>query len=279
MRILKGKAVLLGLAAGLSIGPVLAQFPPIFGGGIPVVDATAVIQLIKQLEQAVAMHELSGQQLQQLLLTVARLTSQLEQMKYNARTFGNLSSFRSFWSLWYLVSAANTYGHNLGWINAANGQTTGLAGYNASVMPLPVYGTTLGTLAASTVQRIQYQYSAAQLGDSVAQTALTTSGAVRSSAAGREAALNNLRDATLEPTASEVQVLQKTNAAVYMQARLQNDTNKLLAAQTDAVAFQAKQQRDAIEAAASERYDVILRSGEVTASTANASAIIHSFHF
>jgi hypothetical protein len=264
--------------------PVAAQFPglglpgvPLPGlGGMPVVDIYAIVQLVKQLAEQVALHEISTQQLAQLLLTYQRITQQYNQTVFNATTLPNLVNFRSSWSLWYLVSALNTYGYNLGWTSMANGQYG--PGYYSSVLPLPALGS-MATLSPATVQQVQYQYSQAQLADSVAETTLNVTGGIRATAAGTEAALNHLRDATLDPAASEVQVLQKISAGAYIGARTQNDTNKLLAASAETAAFQAKLKRDEIQAAAVDYQETLLRAPEVRASMANASQEIHGFRF
>lgn len=267
------KLLVLALAAGLIVAPLRAQLFP----AIPVVDYSAILQLVKQLEEAVAMHQLSIQQLAQLVETYQRITQQYQQMVFNAKTLGNLGAFRSNWSLWWLVNAANTYGYNAGWVNAANGLPG--PGYGASILPLPVYNNALNGLAPSVLQRVQYQYSAAQLADSVAQNALNTTGGIRSTASGTEATLANLRDSTLDPSASEVQVLQKISAGAYIEARTQNDSNKLLAASAEAAALQAKLKRDEIQAAAANYQEQLLLAPQVTASTANAGQAIHSFRF
>lgn len=268
------KLLVLALAAGLIVAPLRAQLFP----AIPVVDYSAILQLVKQLEEAVAMHQLSIQQLAQLVETYQLITQQYRQMVFNAKTLSNLGAFRSNWSLWWLVSAANTYGYNAGWVNAANGLPG--PGYGASILPLPVYNNNAPNgLAPSVLQRAQYQYSAAQLADSVAQNTLNTTGGIRSTASGTEAALANLRDSTLDPSASEVQVLQKISAGAYIGARTQNDSNKLLAASAEAAALQAKLKRDEIQAAAANYQEQLLLAPQVTASTANAGQAIHSFRF
>lgn len=269
---MKQKLLIVAVFAGLMIAPIRAQI-----GAIPVIDATAILNLVKQLKQLAETHAIHVQQLTQLIQTVQRLTQQYEQMVFNAKTLSTLNSFRSSWSLWYLVSAANTYGYNLGWINAANGQLG--PGYGASTLPMPVYGGSLAGIAPSVLQTIQYQYSAAQLGDSVAQNTLNTTGAIRSSAAGTEAALAELGNSVLTPSASEVQVLQKISAGAYITARTQNDSNKLLAASAEAAALQAKLKRDEIQAAAADYQEHRLLDAQVTAQMANAGQAIQGFIF
>ena len=257
---MKRKLLVLSLVAGLAV----AQIPGIpIPLGQPVYDLTAIGQLIKQLEQA--------------LTTYQMIVNQYNQMLYQAKTLGNLRTFHSNWSLWYLVNAANTYGYNTGWVNVANGGQGG--GYYGSVLPLPVYGGSLTGLAPGTLQRVQYQYSQAQLADSVAQNTLHTTGAIRSSASGTETALANLSNSVLDPGASEVQVLQKISAGALIQARTQNDSNKVLAAAAETAAFQAKLRRDEIQAAAVDYQEMLARQPEVTAATANASQAIQSFRF
>jgi len=262
MRKTKGICAL-ALATGLAIAPLWAQLPgipvviPGIGSGVPVVDVGAILQAIKTLQQAIQMYQ---------------------QMVFNAKQLANLRTFHSPWALWYSVSATSRYGYNAGWVAAANGQTAGLPGYNASVLPMPIYGS-LGDLAPATQQRFQYRYDTAGLADSVAQTSLSTTGSIRQNAGQTEAALVNLRDSVLDPNASEVQVLQKISAGAYIQARTQNDTNKLLAAQAEAAAFQAKLERDRIQEAAADYQESLLRAAERRSWTADASKAIRNFRW
>jgi hypothetical protein len=259
---MKRRIALATLFATLALPLVKGQFGP----AIPVIDYTAILKLVKQIEQL-------QQEYQQLVTTYQFLVAQSRQLASLP------SAYRSAWSVWLSAQAPDTYLKNVGWIQNANGAN---GTYPASAIPLPNYGAALGQLALDTQNRLQWHYAAAQLSDGVNQESLNALGVIRATGPGTQAAIQNLESRTFSAAPEDntaVAVANKQSIAGLIQARQQQDTNRLLVTLVEQQALAAKIRRDQIAADAADYNQQLLGASDVVKATANASYAIQSFHF
>jgi hypothetical protein len=94
---------------------------------------------------------------------------------------------------------------------------------------------------------VKSQYASVELADGVNTNALLTIGSIRGNAQTLETQINNLEQDSLSGASglnSEVQVLNKINAANVLTLRSIQDSNKLLASLLEQQTVVAKQQRE-----------------------------------
>jgi hypothetical protein len=95
--------------------------------------------------------------------------------------------------------------------------------------------------------RVKSQYASVELADGVNTNALLTIGSIRGNAQTLETQINNLEQDSLSGDSglnSEVQVLNKINAANVLTLRSIQDSNKLLASLLEQQTVVVKQQRE-----------------------------------
>ena len=103
-------------------------------------------------------------------------------------------------------------------------------------------------MTADELARVKSQYASVELADGANANALLTIGSIRGNAQTLETRINNLEQDSLSGDSalnSEVQVLNKINAANVLTLRSIQDSNKLLAALLEQQTILAKQQREA----------------------------------
>ncbi len=194
-------------------------------------------------------------QLQQHLIQLQKTYTQVVSA-YNlalkmSRNLQNMPArYRAQFSPWRNVTALNSYGNTSGWINGANsGQLPAvLAGYRQSTTHLGAYDpNALSGMNADELTRVKSQYASVELADGVNTNALLTIGSIRGNAQTLETQINNLEQDSLSGDSglnSEVQVLNKINAANVLTLRSIQDSNKLLASLLEQQTVVAKQQRE-----------------------------------
>jgi hypothetical protein len=212
---------------GLSVGTASAQF-----GGV-VYDPTNYHNALLRYFQL-------QQQLIQLHNSYAQLVSQYNLALQMARNLQNMPArYRAQFSQWRNVTAVDTYANTSGWLNAANsGATTQLGTYDPNA---------LSGMTAEELARVKSQYASVELADGANTTALATIGSIRGNAQTVETRINNLEEDSLSGDSalnSEVQVLNKINAANVLTLRSIQDSNKLLASLLEQQTIAAKQQRE-----------------------------------
>ena len=235
-----GKKILICLLVfGLCVGTASAQF----GIGI-VYDPTNYSNALLRYFQL-------QQQLIQLRNSYAQLVSQYQLAVQMAKNLQNMPArYRAQFSQWRNVTALNSYGNTSGWINGANsGQAqTVLAGYRQSTTQLGAYDpNALSGMTGDELARVKSQYASVELADGVNTNALLTIGSIRGNAQTLETQINNLEQDSLSGASglnSEVQVLNKINAANVLTLRSVQDSNKLLASLLEQQTVVAKQQRE-----------------------------------
>ena len=194
-------------------------------------------------------------QLQQHLLQLQKTYTQVVSaynlaLKMSQNLQNMPARYRAQFSQWRNVTALNSYGNTAGWINGANsGQLPAvLAGYRQSTTQLGVYDpNTLSGMNADELTRVKSQYASVELADGVNTNALLTIGSIRGNAQSLETQINNLEQDSLSGDSglnSEVQVLNKINAANVLTLRSIQDSNKLLASLLEQQTVVAKQQRE-----------------------------------
>jgi hypothetical protein len=102
-------------------------------------------------------------------------------------------------------------------------------------------------MTADELARVKSQYASVELADGANTTALVTIGSIRGNAQTLETQINNLEQDSLSGDSglnSEVQVLNKINAANVLTLRSIQDSNKLLASLLEQQTVVAKQQRE-----------------------------------
>ncbi len=236
---MRKKILICLLVFGLCVGTASAQF----GIGI-VYDPTNYSNALLRYFQL-------QQQLIQLRNSYAQLVSQYQLAVQMAKNLQNMPArYRAQFSQWRNVTAINSYGNTSGWINGANsGQAqTVLAGYRQSTTQLGAYDpNALSGMTGDELARVKSQYASVELADGVNTNALLTIGSIRGNAQTLETQINNLEQDSLSGASglnSEVQVLNKINAANVLTLRSIQDSNKLLASLLEQQTVVAKQQRE-----------------------------------
>jgi hypothetical protein len=132
-------------------------------------------------------------------------------------------------------------------------------------------------MTADELARVKSQYASVELADGANTTALTTIGSIRGNAQTLQTQINNLEQDSLSGDSalnSEVQVLNKINAANVLTLRSIQDSNKLLASLLEQQTIVAKQQREAatnaINADISRRASLTGNMAQVTGTLTNS---------
>ncbi len=264
------KKILIGLlVTSLCVGTVSAQF----GFGI-VYDPTNYSNALLRYFQL-------QQQLIQLRDSYAQLVSQYQLAVQMAKNLQNMPArYRAQFSQWRNVTAADNYANTSTWVNGANsGQLpTVLAGYQQATTRLGAYDpAALSGMTSDELARVKSQYASVELADGANTTALSTIGSIRGNAQTLQTQINNLEQDSLSGDSalnSEVQVLNKINAANVLTLRSIQDSNKLLASLLEQQTIVAKQQREAttnaINADISRRASLTSNMGQVTGTLTNS---------
>jgi hypothetical protein len=266
---MRKKILICLLVFGLCVGTASAQF----GIGI-VYDPTNYSNALLRYFQL-------QQQLIQLRNSYAQLVSQYQLAVQMAKNLQNMPSrYRAQFSQWRNVTALDTYANTSGWINGANsGQPqTVLTGYQRATTQLAAYDpAALSGMTADELARVKSQYASVELADGANANALLTIGSIRGNAQTLETRVNNLEQDSLSGDSalnSEVQVLNKINAANVLTLRSIQDSNKLLAALLEQQTIVAKQQREAttnaINADISRRASLAGNMAQVTSTLTNS---------
>lgn len=228
------------LVTVLCVGTASAQFG--FGGIVydPTNYHNAVLRYL-QLQQ----------HLIQLQKSYAQLVSQYNLAVEMARNLPNMPArYRAQFSQWRNVTSLDSYGNTTGWVNGANSGLfqTVLTGYQQATIPLGTYDeAALSSMSPDELARVKSQYASVELSDGANTNALATIGAIRGNAQTLENQINNLEQDSFSGDTglnSEVQVLNKINAANVLTLRSIQDSNKLLASLLEQQTISAKQQRE-----------------------------------
>ena len=237
---MRKKVLICLLVLGLCVGTASAQFG--FGG--IVYDPTNYHNALLRYFQL-------QQQLIQLRNSYAQLVSQYNLALQMAKNLQNMPArYRAQFSQWRSVTAADNYANTSAWINGANsGQPQAvLMGYRQATTQLGTYDpNALSGMTADELARVKSQYASVELADGANTAALVTIGSIRGNAQTLETQINNLEQDSLSSDSglnSEVQVLNKINAANVLTLRSIQDSNKLLASLLEQQTVAAKQQRE-----------------------------------
>jgi hypothetical protein len=258
---MRKRLLVLLLVVSVSAGTAAAQF----GGGI-VYDPT-------NYHNAVLRYWQLQQHLVELQKTYAQIVTAYHLALRMSRSLPNMAArYRAQFSNWQNETALDTYGNTAGWISAANSGRNAANGYQSSTTKLGVYDrAALSTMSDDELARVTSQYASVELADGANENALSAIGAIRGNAAALETRINNLEQDSLSADAdlnSEVQVLNKINAANVLTLRSVQDSNKLLAALLEQQTIAAKQEREArsnaINAEISRRASLVRNLTQVT---------------
>jgi len=252
------------LVLGISVGTASAQFG--FGG--IVYDPTNYHNALLRYYQL-------QQQLIQLRNSYAQLVSQYKLALGMARNLQNMPArYRAPFSQWRNGMAVDTYSNTAGWVSGANTGlfSTVLAGYQQATTRLGTYdANVLSGMTAEELARVKSQYASVELADGANTTALAAIGSIRGNAQTLESRLDNLEQDSLSGDSSlnsEVQVLNKINAANVLTVRSIQDSNKLLASLLEQQTIVTKQQREmttnAVNADISRRASLLGNMNQVT---------------
>jgi hypothetical protein len=252
------------LVLGLSVGTASAQFG--FGGIVydPTNYTNAVLRYHQLLEQLIQLKQTYHQILNQYNLAL--------QMSQNLQNMP--ARYRAQFSQWRNGIAVDTYSNTNGWVNGANSGLLPavMSGYQQATTRLGTYDpNALSGMTADELSRVKSQYASVELADGANTTALATIGSIRGNAQTLETRINNLEQDSLSGDSSlnsEVQVLNKINAANVLTLRSIQDSNKLLASLLEQQTIIAKQQREmtanAINADISRRASLVGNMNQVT---------------
>jgi len=235
---MRRKPLICLLVLGLCVGRASAQF-----GGV-VYDPTNYHNALLRYFQL-------QQHLIQLQKTYTQVVSAYNLALKMSQNLQNMPArYRAQFSRWRNVTAPNSYGNTSGWITGANsGQPQAvLFGYRQATTELGAYDpNALSGMDADELARVKSQYASVELSDGVNTNALLTIGSIRGNAQTLETQINNLEQDSLSGDSglnSEVQVLNKINAANVLTLRSIQDSNKLLASLLEQQTVVAKQQRE-----------------------------------
>jgi len=259
---MRRKALICLLVLGLGVGRASAQF-----GGV-VYDPTNYHNALLRYFQL-------QQHLVQLQRTYTQVVSAYNLALKMSQNLQNMPArYRAQFSPWRNVTALNSYGNTSGWIAGANsGQPQAvLSGYRQATTELGAYDpNALSGMNENELARVKSQYASVELSDGANTNALLTIGSIRGNAQTLETRINNLEEDSLSGNSglnSEVQVLNKINAANVLTLRSIQDSNKLLASLLEQQTIAAKQQREmtanAINADISRRASLSQNMTEVT---------------
>jgi len=265
---MRRKALICLLVLGLCVGRASAQF-----GGV-VYDPTNYHNALLRYFQL-------QQHLIQLQKTYTQIVSAYNLALKMSQNLQNMPArYRAQFSPWRNVTAPNSYGNTSGWITGANsGQPQAvLLGYRQATTELGAYDpNALSGMNADELARVKSQYASVELSDGVNTNALLTIGSIRGNAQTLETKINNLEEDSLSGNTglnSEVQVLNKINAANVLTLRSIQDSNKLLASLLEQQTIVAKQQREmtanAINADISRRASLSGNMTQVTGTLTNS---------
>ena len=152
-----------------------------------------------------------------------------------------------------LQQIANTYGNSAVWVNSANTGNGASAAYQQVSVPrtnnmIPGYS----SFSTSGQQQIAAQGATVDINDSVLTNNLETLGTIRANQTARQTDIANLEAATQTQDASQQTImaeLQRSNEALLLQLRTQQDANQINANLALQQIVAQKQQQDAMKSA------------------------------
>ena len=180
------------------------------------------------------------------IITAYNLAYQMSQMPQNLG-----ARYRSDFTQWTNLSAANTYGNTSAWMNTLNigGSSSASQAYNSAVVQVQKYPTgSYSSLDSATQATVANQYATSELAQGTTTSTLATLGTIRSNSEAFSQKLANLESDTYSTDPSQQTqnaLLAKINSATLLQIHSQQDTNQLLAASVEQQLIAQKQQIDA----------------------------------
>ncbi len=220
------------------------------------------------------------QQLSSMIKSYQQLVETYTLAKEQAKHVLNAGNYRGLWKTWLQAGAPDAYGHNIGFVSNINGQL-GMLGASLRTLPSLDDGM-FSKLHADTSDRIQWQYSEAQLEEGIGAYAMDTVGEVHQN--DQKGNLDNLdglvfSDDDLSNTA--VQEAQKTSMAVTIAAHQNEDMKRLLTAIVSQQTMEMKTRHDALEQVITGQKQWLVRAqaGEVESYLGNPSGRISTFAY
>jgi hypothetical protein len=159
-------------------------------------------------------------------------------------TLPGMQRYMILFPLWRMFSLnQDIYGHATPWQTAAN--NGGSVNYpytyaTTPVVPNPDYA----TMQPDAQVRLAAAYASVNLSDAANTTSLGQIGDLRGAMANIQTQIRNLQTDSVNPDASEVQVLQKTNNAAVTNAKVSLDQEKIMLSVLETQLMQAKMKRD-----------------------------------
>ena len=180
------------------------------------------------------------------IITAYNLAYQMSQMPQNLG-----ARYRSDFTQWTNLSAANTYGNTSAWMNTLNigGLSSASQAYNSAVVQVQPYPAgSYSSLDSATQAAVANQYATSELAQGTTTSTLATLGTIRSNSEAFSQKLANLESDTYSTDPSQQTqnaLLGKISSATLLQIHSQQDTNQLLAASVEQQLIAQKQQIDA----------------------------------
>jgi hypothetical protein len=256
------KALLIALCLSMAIiAPLQAQFG--IGG------ATEWTQIANHFELALQVSHLIN--IYRQAVTTFKLAEQQAKHVFSA------SNYKSVWKTWFEASAPDAYGHNIGYISNINGQ---LGRLGNSLRTLPSLNDVLGKLHGDTADRIEWQYSEAQLAEGVGAYALDLAGDVHHN--DQKEALANLDGIIFsdsDNSNTQTQAAQETAMATAILAHQTEDMKRLTTAIIAQQTMLIKSRHDDLEQAITGQRDWLRRAqaGEMKDYLGDPSGRINNF--
>lgn len=242
MKRIRSKAAAIFAGAFFLLIPVVSHAQFGFGGIVydPTNYQNAVLRYI-QLEQQLAQLKQTYQQVLNQYNLALQMSKSLQNMQ--ARYRATFSNWRSF-------TANDVYGNTSGWVNAVNGSNAQSVtpAYQQATAPFLTYSQSdLNAINPADAQNLKSAYASLELMDGANVSALATVGNVRANAQNVQQQISNLEQDSLssDPSLnSEVDVLNKINAANMLTLRTLQDANNLRVAALEQQVLEGKRQRD-----------------------------------
>jgi hypothetical protein len=248
------KVLAIGVCVVLLSTPLLA----IFGIGMPVFDASALVEMLVQSEN-------QREQIMKAIQTYNKLADQYNHAVRQAQglTGGKMSRYRSTLGLFRQFVASDLYNKNADWVKTAN---TGIGGADAwnklGVARIPY--SDIGKLPQGQQDRAKKEVAAIELQDGAGVNTLEVIGSVRQVGPQRELILAELEndafstDPDLQTDAAKQNL---ANALLVFQAKQTQDQIRLMTNLLEMNLLRARQERDAQAYAVNEAAYAVERRG------------------
>jgi hypothetical protein len=209
---------------------------------LTVFDPTSLAKEEQQLVQMFKTGDINFQQLTQAIEQVYLMKVMMSNLK-NMGAYAIPSMLTQA-----LALQQDTYGNATPWKQTDNTGVAAQPAYQAATTPLVASYPGYAAMTPDEQMRLRALYATVELRDGASENAMGAVGQARADMPAQQAGLQQLQADSLSPSfgISEVQVAQKTNAAVIQLLRMAQDRNNMEISALETENIVAKQKRDEI---------------------------------